>query len=87
VAKQNPDQLSEADVEAWLEVFPEEKLEDEPGVPPTELPLYEHPQPQRSSALQRNRRRIPRLNEEKEPDLDEEDLEQWYRLYGKEPDK
>ncbi|MFP4343134.1 MAG: NYN domain-containing protein [Anaerolineales bacterium] len=86
VDKEHPESLSPEEVALWESVFPEVRSS---GPAPAKRPKRK--KARRSKSLARHRRRQisseERAKKDKEEGLTPEELEQWYRMFGEEPDK
>ncbi len=81
VAKEHPEELSPEEVARWESMFPEVRSQ---GPAPAKLPPKK--KARRSKALEKHRRRTFTSAEDEEGGLSAEELEQWYRMFGEEPD-
>ena len=79
--KENPEALSEAEVNDWLQLFAREKN----AAADKTAEQQAASQVKRSNTLQEHKRQHTR-EEQKTGGLAEEELEEWYRLFGEEPD-
>lgn len=91
VHKEVEETLPPEEVEAWLTLFPEATVETAATETPASPPLpakYRRPKAFRAPKLRRHQQRTPPLPaaEEDAPGLTPEEREQWFRLYGEEPD-
>jgi hypothetical protein len=85
VDKEHPESLSPEEVAHWESVFPEVRSS---GPAPAKRPKRK--KARRSKTLAEHRRRQLAADEEvkkEEGGLTPEELEQWYRMFGEEPDK
>jgi len=83
--KEDNENLSAEDVEAWLDIFPE--LPEAPQGP-QQSPKRKGQPVKRSSRLQKEREKYHQQDDTGKTDgLSEEELARWYRIYGIDPDE